>query len=76
MIRPATYNAHQVASIWSRHVMTVYRDHKVGKLPVAPFRVGHSLRWSRAAVLASVGLDLDSDPFADDAEPPVRSAKS
>jgi hypothetical protein len=66
MPQSATYDAKQVAVLWGRHVMSVYRDARAGGvLPVAPIRIGASLRWPRTLVNRSVGLADDADPFAE-----------
>jgi predicted DNA-binding transcriptional regulator AlpA len=61
-----TYDVKAVAQLWGQHPSSIYRMAKAGTLPVAPIRVGGSLRWSRVDVNESVGLAADADPFVDD----------
>ena len=53
-----TIGTEEVARLFGCSSWTIYA-HK-DELPVKPIRVGRSLRWPTARVLASLGLD-DSD---------------
>jgi predicted DNA-binding transcriptional regulator AlpA len=72
--RAVLYDVKQVALLWDLNWQSVYRAAREGRLPVAPLKVGSSLRWPRAAVNASVGLADDADPFDSDSSAPEESS--
>src|SRR4051794_17380651 len=68
---PPTLTAAQVAGLWGVARWSIYVNAEQGTLPVAPLRVGRSLRWPTVPVLRSVGIDPDSltSPHEDDESP-------
>ncbi|WP_433781591.1 hypothetical protein ACQPX6_17590 [Actinomycetospora sp. CA-101289] len=58
---PTTLSAAEVAELWGVAKWSIYVNADAGLLPVAPLRVGKSLRWPTMLVLRSLGLDADGD---------------
>ena len=55
-----TLGAEEVADLYGCSSWSIYKNK--GDLPVAPIRVGRSLRWPTLSVLRSLGLAAQEQP--------------
>lgn len=55
---PPVLTAEEAAPLWGISVWSLYEASKRGGAPVAPLRIGRSLRWPTAAVLRSIDVNL------------------
>jgi predicted site-specific integrase-resolvase len=56
---PPTLDASQTAELLGVSYWTLLRAVKAGTSPVEPLRVGRSLRFATARVLAALGIESD-----------------
>lgn len=66
-----TMSTQQVAKLYGVTPDTLYASVRNGTPPVPVIRIGRAVRWPTAAVLASIGLDAESETSA--AVVPIRN---
>jgi len=62
---PLALDTEQAAALYSVSRDHLWRLAREGRAPIEPLRLGRALRWPRALVLASLGLELRGDVDAE-----------